>query len=116
MDNPSQQQQSVEALPPPLPPLELLEQTGIITFLRAHDLGSGFGPPTDFLDAEAVIKLDTSPDDAFGFQLRNDQFLPSRQAMLDLLRDAFSRNHRVTIDYLIVPGRHNGVILRVALL
>jgi hypothetical protein len=102
----------IDAAPPP--PV-LREQTGMITFLRVHDLGSGFGPPTDFLDVEAVIKLDASPNDAFGFQLRNDRFRPSRQGMLDLLRDAFSRNHRVTIDYLIIPGRQNGVILRVAL-
>jgi hypothetical protein len=102
----------IDAAPPP--PV-LLERTGVITFLRVHDLGSGFGPPTDFIDVEAVIKLDTAPADAFGFQLRNDRFRPSRQGMLDLLRDAFFHNHAVTIDYLIVPGRHNGVILRVAL-
>jgi len=35
--------------------------------------------------------------------------------MLDLLRDAFFDNRRVTIDFSIVPGRHNGLILRVAL-
>jgi hypothetical protein len=103
----------IDAAPPP--PV-LLEQTGTITFLRVHNLGTGFGPPTDFLDVEAVIKLDSSPNDAFGFQLRNDKFRPSRQGMLDLLRDAYFHGQAVTIDYLIIPGRHNGVILRVALI
>jgi hypothetical protein len=103
----------IDAAPPP--PV-LLEKTGVITFLRAHDLGTGFGPPTDFLDGEAVIKLDTAPDEAFGFQLRNDRFRPSRQAMFDLLKDAYFNNRAVTIDYLIIPGRHIGVIIRVALI
>lgn len=102
----------IDAAPPP--PV-LLQRTGIITFLRVHDLGTGFGPPTDFVDVEAVIKLDSVPTDAFGFQLRNDRNRPSRQGMLDLLRDAFFGGHAVTIDYFIIPGRHNGRIIRVAL-
>src|SRR5204863_3012370 len=72
---------SVSAAPPP--PV-LLERSGLVTFLRVHDLGTGFGPPFDFIDVEAVIKLDTSPTDAYGFQLRNDRHRPSRQGMLDL--------------------------------
>ena len=103
----------IDAAPPP--PV-LLENSGLITFLRAHDLGTGYGPPTDFLDVEAVIKLDTAPDESYGFELRNDRFRPSRQAMFDLLRDAYFSNRAVTIDYLIIPGRHNGVIFRVALI
>jgi hypothetical protein len=103
----------IDAAPPP--PV-LLERTGLITFLRAHDLGSGFGPPTDFIDVEAVIKLDTAPDEAYGFELRNDRFRPSRQAMFDLLREAYFSNRSVTIDYFIIPGRHNGRIFRVALI
>jgi hypothetical protein len=102
----------IDAAPPP--PV-LLERTGLITFLRVHDLGSGFGPPSDFVDVEAVIKLDSEPSDAYGLQLRNDRHRPSHQGMLDLLRDAFFDNRRVTIDFSIVPGRHNGLILRVAL-
>ncbi len=33
---------------------DLLESKGRITFLRVHDVGTGFGPPTDFLDVEVV--------------------------------------------------------------
>jgi hypothetical protein len=96
-------------------PAVLLARTGTITFLRVHDVGTGFGPPTDSIDVEAVIKLNTAPTEAYGFQLRNDRHRPSHEGMLDLLRDAFFHNREVSIDYSIIPGRRNGVILRVAL-
>ena len=43
---------------------------GNITLLRVHDLGTGFGPPDDELDAEVIVLLDTEPEKAFGFKLR----------------------------------------------
>ncbi|TMH28310.1 MAG: hypothetical protein E6H66_21970 [Betaproteobacteria bacterium] len=86
---------------------------GRITFLRVHDVGTGWGPPTDFLDVEVVLMLDTLPGRGFGFQLRADSEEAARHAMLDLLRDAFDRNGRVTIDY-VKTGLRNGRILRVA--
>jgi len=95
---------------------DLLEAQGRITFLRVHDLGTGFGPPNDFLDVEAVILLDSQPGKGFGFQLRNDRNRPAREGMLQLLRDAFSRNEPVTIDFLRRTGRNNGTIFRVALI
>ena len=50
----------------------LLEKTGKIVFLRAHDLGTGFGPPNDQLDVEAVFCLNAiaegaEKDDLSGF-------------------------------------------------
>jgi hypothetical protein len=45
----------------------------------------------------------------------NDQYLPARQAMFNLLRDAFINNFNVTADYLIDPGKINGTAIRVAL-
>jgi len=93
----------------------LLEKTGKIVFLRAHDLGTGYGPPTDQLDVEAVFILNAIGDGAYGFQLRNDDNLPARQAMFSLLRDGFVNNLPVTADYLIDPGKNNGVAIRVAL-
>jgi len=95
--------------------MALLERSGRITFLRVHDVGTGFGPPTDFIDVEAVIKLNSEPDKSFGFQLRNDAERVARQGMLDLLRDAFNNNFNVIIDFDIDPGKKNGVIIRVAL-
>ena len=93
----------------------LLEKTGKIVFLRAHDLGTGYGPPTDQLDVETIFILNAIGDGAYGFQLRSDQYLPARQAMFNLLRDAFINNFNVTADYLIDPGKINGTAIRVAL-
>jgi hypothetical protein len=85
---------------------------GRLTLLRVHDLGTGFGPPADFIDAEVVIALDSRPGMFFGFQLRNDARLPARQGMLDLLRDAFERNLIVNIDFSHVPGKENNILFR----
>jgi hypothetical protein len=93
---------------------DLLESKGRITFLRVHDVGTGFGPPSDFLDVEVVIQLDSEPGKSFGFQLRNDTNLAVRQGMLDILRDAFANNFPVLIDYNVTPPKVNGVIFRVA--
>jgi hypothetical protein len=95
--------------------MALLESAGKITFLRVHDEGTGFGPPYDFIDVEVVVKIDSHPDNAYGFQLRNDGNRPARAGMLSLLRDAFNQDRRVLLDYDIDQGKNNGVIIRVAL-
>jgi len=89
------------------------EATGRVTLLRVHDVGTRYGPPTDQIDVEVVIWLDSQPGKAFGFQLRSDAYYAAHQAMLDLLRDAFNNNWAVTIDYNEVPGRRNSVLFRV---
>jgi hypothetical protein len=94
---------------------DLLEKSGKIVFLRAHDVGTAYGPPNDQLDVETVFILNAIGTGAYGFQLRNDGNLPARQAMFSLLRDAFVNNFTVTVDYLIDPGKQNGVAIRVAL-
>jgi hypothetical protein len=96
--------------------MALLESTGKITFLRVHDVGTGFGPPSDFIDVEVVVKLNTQPTSAFGFQLRDDGNRPARAGMLDLLQDAFNNNWTVTLDYNLDPGKTNGTVIRTALL
>jgi hypothetical protein len=95
---------------------DLLEKTGKIIFLRANDLGTGYGPPNDFLDVEAVFILNSFGEGGYGFQLRNDDNLPARQAMFSLLGEAFAHNFTVIADYLIEPGRINGTAIRVALI
>lgn len=95
--------------------MALLQSTGKLTFLRVHDVGTAFGPPTDRIDVEVVMKLSSQPDRAMGFQLRNDGNRPARQGMLDLLRDAFNHKWNVTVDYNLDTGRKNGVAIRVAL-
>lgn len=94
---------------------DLVQSTGKITFLRVHDVGTGFGPPSDFIDVEVVVQIDTKPGESYGFQLRNDSNRAARQGMLDLLRDAFNTNATVVLDYDIQPPKKNGVIIRVAL-
>jgi hypothetical protein len=95
---------------------DLLQSSGKITFLRVHDVGTGFGPPSDFIDVEVVIQINTRPGESFGFQLRDNANRAARQGMLDLLRDAFNKNGTVVIDYDIEPPKKNGVIIRVALI
>jgi hypothetical protein len=95
--------------------MALLQSSGKLTFLRVHDVGTGFGPSSDQIDVEVVMKLSSEPDRAVGFQLRNDSNRPARQGMLDLLRDAFNHDWTVTADYNLDEGKNNGVAIRVAL-
>jgi len=92
-----------------------LEAQGRITFLRVQDQGIGFGSANDFLEVEAVILLDSQPGKGFGFQLRDDQNRPTREAMLQLLRDAFAGNEPVTIDFVRSTGKNNGTVVGVTL-
>ena len=70
-------------------------------------------PCGGWLAAQTESRYGCDAGKAFGFQLRDDQFLPARQGMLDLLRNAFANNWNVSIDYL-VPGDHtnNFVLMR----
>jgi hypothetical protein len=90
-----------------------LNIAGEIALLRVHDLGTGYGPSYDFMDVEVVVQIVGRPEDAFGFQLRNDDNVPARQGMLDLLRDAFNYGWTANLDYDIPDGMHNGTIIRV---
>ncbi|MET0752859.1 MAG: S1 family peptidase [Pyrinomonadaceae bacterium] len=85
---------------------------GRITMLRVHDMGTMYGPPTDPIDGEVVIKLDSDTDSAFGFRLRTGAELEAQRRMFKILQDAFARNLRVEINY-EVTGPNNGRILRV---
>ena len=73
--------------------------SGKVTMLRVHEVQSKYGPSSDELDAEVVFKLDSLPNLAFGFKLRNDSNLATHQGMLDLLRDAFKNGDTVYTDY-----------------
>jgi hypothetical protein len=91
---------------------ELLTVRGRIQLLRVHEIGSGFGPPGDVLDAEVIVLLDTAPGRAFGFQLRRDPALAMRRRMFSLLQNAFRHDRVVQLDYLRT-GPQNGKIIRV---
>ncbi len=89
--------------------------TGKLAFLRVHRLGSGFGPPDDFIDVEVVIGIKRVKG-GFGFTLHNDNNRFAHQGMLDLLRDVFNSDTVVEVEYLVDPGEFgklNGNIIRV---
>ena len=95
-------------------PGRLLQAEGRLSFLRVHDVGSGFGPPTDHLDAEVVVRLDSAQGQAFGFQLREDDNEAARRGMLDVLRVAFNENRRVRLEFNKPFGGSNSTLVRVA--
>lgn len=90
----------------------LVSVSGNITLIRVNDVGSGYGPATDFMDVEAVVWMDSQPGRAFGFQLRGDSGQSDHSGMLKLLREAFNTNRPVQLD-VIRTGVRNGRILRV---
>jgi hypothetical protein len=90
-----------------------LQVSGQLSLLRVHDRGTKYGPPSDQIDVEVVVQFRNRPNDAFGFQLRDDPQGPARGGMLGLLRDGFNHGWNVTIDYDIATGHHNGVAMRV---
>jgi hypothetical protein len=87
---------------------------GRVSFLRVHDSG-GYGPENDHLDAEVIFKLDTHPDQAFGFQLRDNGGRPAHEGMLMLLRDAMAHDFDVATDYRQQLNRANSVAFRIEL-
>jgi hypothetical protein len=91
---------------------ERLSITGTPVLLRVHENGSGYGPPSDRLDADVVVQLDAAPGRSFGFTLRNGPTLRAHRGLLTLLRAAFNDNRPVTIEY-DRTGPRNGRIVRI---
>lgn len=86
--------------------------SGKITFLRVNAIGAGYGPPTDFIDADVIVKL--GGPGAYGLKLRDDANRHTDRAMFDLLREAYAHGWPVTLDYAEIKNAHNGLVLRVA--
>ena len=86
--------------------------TGRITLLRVHDVGTGFGPTHDQLDAEVIVQLDSEPEKSFGFKLRQGADKPKGTAMLDVLRDSFRRSSAIRLEF-VRTGCRTGQIIRV---
>jgi hypothetical protein len=87
--------------------------SGQLKLLRVHDKGSKYGPSNDRLDVEVIVQFVNLPNEAFGFQLRDDSQGPAREGMLGLLRDGFNHGWTVTIDYDKVGGKVNSKAIRV---
>jgi photosystem II stability/assembly factor-like uncharacterized protein len=85
---------------------------GKISFLRVHAPGSKYGGDPDVLDADVIVRLQSHPKIAMGFKLRPGQDEASAQGMLDLLRDAFTNDETVQIEYEKM-GLNIGRIIRV---
>lgn len=100
------------AAAPSMKKADILGASGKLTLLRVHDVGSGFGPPADFIDAEVIIRLDTEIGKSFGFQLRSDTNALTHAGMLDLLLDAHANNWTVFINYLSEEGKNNSIMFR----
>lgn len=90
----------------------IVTATGRITLLRAHDVGTKFGPPDDQLDVEAVVQLDGAPGMSFGFTLRGGANASTHTGMFESLRDALRRNRPVVLDY-ERTGFRTGRVIRV---
>lgn len=90
-----------------------LTLSGQLSLLRVHERGSAFGPASDRIDVEVIVKFVGRPADAFGFKLRSDANLPAREGMFGLLRDAFNHGWTANIDHETPSGKHHGIIVRV---
>ena len=93
-------------------PGRVTSAVGRLTMLRVHDVGTKFGPASDQLDVEVVVRVDSEPGRSFGFQLRDDGDRRANEGMLSLLRDAFDRDRRVRIEF-IRTACSKGQIIRV---
>lgn len=90
-----------------------VQRAGTLSMLRVHDVGTGYGPSSDFMDVEVVIAFRNEPGKAYGFRMRNDTNALTHEAMLDLLRDAFENNWNVVINVELPSGKNHGVLNRV---
>ena len=91
----------------------LVEAVGSVTFLRAHDVGTGFGRFPNYLDCEIVFQLAEQPGMSFGFQLRADAEEFTRRDMFEALRSSFVKRNPVRIDF-VKTGPRAGEVIRVA--
>ena len=88
---------------------------GQLTSLRVHRL-IGFGPPTDHIRVHAVVQLNSEPTKFMGFPLTDDADRLVYEGWLEMLREAFSRNHTVVVESdFDTQGGNNGVVRMVTL-
>jgi len=76
----------------------LFQTTGPVEWVRVNDVGTGFGPPHDFIDGEVIFKL-VNGDDSYGFQLRANANALVAQGGLSLLLEAMRKGWDINVDY-----------------
>lgn len=88
--------------------------SGKIKHLRVGDsaYNQPFGPPGDTLGTQVVVELQGS-DKYFGFEVKPGPHLPSRLAMLAILREAYIGDLTVGLGYLVEEGKKACTIIRV---
>ena len=79
---------------------------GKINYLRIHEVASGYGPITDPINGEVIVKLDKESDIAYGFKLRKLQRESLSQDMLKVLRRAYMEKRYVTLTYQRTGPKH----------
>lgn len=83
---------------------------GKVTFLRLHDMNTGFGPPADPTPGELIISLDSEPNVWFGLALRAGVSEAMAKGSLDLVRDSFMNDSVIAIEYQAVGPTGRDVI------
>jgi hypothetical protein len=99
-------------------PAQRVQSEGLVTFLLVVEPGVGYGGgDTNWIDADVIFKLDSRPDKAFGFRVREDDFGLLHHGMLSVLEQAIVHGLRVTTSYteVLVPLNQNSFVVRVAL-
>ncbi len=86
----------------------LLQTTGPVEWIRVNDVGTGFGPPDDFIDGEVIFKL-TNGNNRYGFQLRNNANALVAQGGLNILLEAMRNDWDINVDYENCGGNNHEV-------
>ena len=76
----------------------LLQTNGQVEWIRVNDVGTGFGPPQDFIDGEVIFKL-SNGNNRYGFQLRDNANALVAQGGLRLLLEAMRNGWDINVDY-----------------
>lgn len=76
----------------------LLQTTGPVEWIRVNDVGTGFGPPDDFIDGEVIFKL-TNGVNRYGFQLRDNANALVAQGGLSILLEAMQNGWDINVDF-----------------
>jgi hypothetical protein len=85
-----------------------VNRSGKLRFLRINDLDNASGAPGGAIH-EAVTAVLVDDDEGYAFELHdNDPDLPSRQAMLTTLRDAFYHGRPVGLSIELPEGETRG--------